>query len=86
MMNELKLHRSETTAANGEAMRLVYNESDDMLDIFWGENGPATGIELTRSHSVTAQSKNRTRHQLDDSPFFNIDGTHGIWAAEFSIG
>ena len=46
-MNDLKLHRIEVIAANGETVRLVYNEDDDMLDIFFGENEPATGIELT---------------------------------------
>ena len=46
-MNELKLHRSEMKAANGETMRLVYDEGGDMLDIFFGENETATGVELT---------------------------------------
>lgn len=46
-MSELKLHRREVTAANGEKVRLVYDESEDMLDVFFGENVPATGIELT---------------------------------------
>jgi len=47
MMNELKLRRSEVLAANGEKIRLVYDEGEDMLDIFFGENEPATGVELT---------------------------------------
>ena len=46
-MSELKLHRSEVTAADGEKIRLVYDEGEDMLDIFFGENEPATGAELT---------------------------------------
>jgi hypothetical protein len=46
-MDDLKLHRTDMIAANGEPIRLVYNESDDILDIFFGENEPATGIELT---------------------------------------
>lgn len=46
-MNDLKLHRSEVLAANGEKVRLVYDEGEDMLDIFFGENEPATGVELT---------------------------------------
>jgi hypothetical protein len=46
-MSELKLHRSEVTAADGEKIRLVYDEGEDMLDIFFGENEPATGVELT---------------------------------------
>jgi hypothetical protein len=47
MMSDLKLHRSEVVAANGEKIRLVYDEGEDMLDIFFGENEPATGVELT---------------------------------------
>lgn len=46
-MSSLKLHRTKVKAANGEAIRLVYDESEDMLDIFFGENEPATGVELT---------------------------------------
>ncbi len=46
-MNELKLHRTEFMTVNGEAVKMVYNEGDDMLDIYFGENEPATGIELT---------------------------------------
>ncbi len=43
----LKLHRNEVMTANGEKIRLVYDENEDLLDIFFGENEPATGIELT---------------------------------------
>ncbi len=46
-MSELKLHRSEVLSANGEKIRLVYDENEDLLDIFFGENEPATGVELT---------------------------------------
>lgn len=46
-MSELKIHRAEIPAANGEKIKLVYDESEDMLDIFFGENESATGVELT---------------------------------------
>jgi len=46
-MSDLKLHRIEAMTANGEKVQLVYDESEDMLDIFFGENEPATGVELT---------------------------------------
>lgn len=46
-MSDLKLHRSEIIASNGEKIRLVYDEGEDMLDIFFGENESATGVELT---------------------------------------
>lgn len=46
-MSDLKLHRKEVKVASGETIRLVYDENGDMLDIFFGENEPATGVELT---------------------------------------
>jgi len=46
-MTDLKLHRTEVWAADGGKIRLVYDESEDMLDIFFDENEPATGVELT---------------------------------------
>ena len=46
-MSDLKLQKTEIKAANGEKIRLVYDESGDMMDIFFGENEPATGVELT---------------------------------------
>lgn len=46
-MSDIKLQYSELPATNGEKIRLVYDKSEDMLDIFFGENEPATGVELT---------------------------------------
>ena len=46
-MSEPRLHRSEVLAANGEKIQLVYDEAGDVLEIFFGENEPATGVELT---------------------------------------
>lgn len=46
-MSDLKLQKTSVKATNGETIRLVYDESGDMLDIFFGENEPATGVELT---------------------------------------
>jgi len=46
-MSDLNLQQSEILAANGEKIRLVYDEGEDMLDIFFDENEPATGVELT---------------------------------------
>jgi hypothetical protein len=46
-MSDLKLHRSEIKDENGLTIRLVYDENEDMLDIFFGENETATGIEVT---------------------------------------
>jgi hypothetical protein len=46
-MSDLKIHRTKMKGENGETISLVYNETEDMLDIFFGENESATGIELT---------------------------------------
>jgi len=46
-MSDLKLQETEIKTINGKAIRLVYDENEDILDIFFGENKPATGIELT---------------------------------------
>ena len=47
-MSALQLSRHECLI-NGEPVRLVYDEEADMLDIFFGENARATGIELTEN-------------------------------------
>jgi hypothetical protein len=44
---DVKLQKTEMTARDGSPVRLVYDEDADILEIFFGENGPATGIELT---------------------------------------
>lgn len=46
-MSDLELHQSEIKTENGETIRITYDKKEDMLDIFFGENEPATGIELT---------------------------------------
>jgi len=46
-MSEPNLHRAEIKDTNGEAIHLVYDEGEDILDIFFGKNEPATGVELT---------------------------------------
>jgi hypothetical protein len=46
-MNNLKLKQTEIKDETGATIRLVYDKNEDMLDIFFGENEPATGIELT---------------------------------------
>jgi len=46
-MNDLVLHKAEITSENGIKIRFVYDEGGDVLEIFFAENEPATGIELT---------------------------------------
>jgi hypothetical protein len=48
-MGVVKLQRTEMVAQDGTPIRLVYDEEADILEIFFGENGPATGLELTSS-------------------------------------
>jgi len=60
-MSDLKLQKTEIKTANGETIRLIYDESGDILDIFFGENKTATGVELTehillRINSATGQA------------------------------
>jgi hypothetical protein len=46
-MNALNLHQTNTTAYDGTPVRLVYDQEADILEIFFGENEVATGIDLT---------------------------------------
>jgi hypothetical protein len=46
-MNELKINNSELKLASGEKANILYNETDDILEIVFNGNKPATGIELT---------------------------------------
>ncbi len=46
-MSKLNLQKRKVIARDGTPVRLVYDEEADILDIIFGENGPATGIELT---------------------------------------
>jgi len=46
-MSKVKLHETEVVAANGETVRLVYERNEDILEVFFGQNEPATGVELT---------------------------------------
>lgn len=46
-MSKLHLQKTEITARDGTPVHLVYDEEADILELFFGENGPATGIELT---------------------------------------
>ena len=46
-MNQLSLYKTQITATDGTPVRLIYDQEADMLEIFFAENEPATGIELT---------------------------------------
>ncbi len=46
-MSKLNLQQVEMTARDGTPVRFVYDEEADMLELFFGENAPAMGIDLT---------------------------------------
>lgn len=46
-MNKPGFHKTEITADDGTPVRMVYDQEADILEIFFGKNEPATGIELT---------------------------------------
>ncbi len=46
-MSKLKTHQTETKSESGQTIRLTYDEDADMMEMFFGENEAATGVELT---------------------------------------
>ncbi len=46
-MDALKLYKTDITAYDGTPVRLAYDQEGDILDIFFGANEPATGVDLT---------------------------------------
>ena len=59
-MVEAKFYETETTASDGTSVRLVYDQETDNLEIFFGENEPATGVELT-DHIILRLNKETRR-------------------------
>jgi hypothetical protein len=46
-MSTLNLSTTDITAHDGTPIRLAYDQEADILEVFFGDNGPATGVELT---------------------------------------
>ncbi len=46
-MSEINFSESVMTATDGTPVRLVHDQEADILEIFFGTNEPATGVELT---------------------------------------
>ena len=46
-MSALNLSQRDMTVYDGTPVRLVYDQEADILEIFFGTNEPATGVELT---------------------------------------
>jgi hypothetical protein len=61
-MSTLHLYQTEMIAHDGTPVRLVYDPEADILEIFFGENEPATGVELT-DHIIMRLNK-QTRRAL----------------------
>ena len=59
-MSKLTFRKTEMTASDGTPVRLVYDQEADILEIFFGKNEPATGIELT-DHIVLRLNKQTQR-------------------------
>ena len=46
-MDKEAFFKTEITATDGTPVRLVYDREADILEIFFGQNEPGTGVELT---------------------------------------
>ncbi len=58
-MSELKLFKTEMTADNGTPVQLIYDREADILEVFFGENQPATGVELTDNIIIRVDQKTK---------------------------
>jgi len=58
-MSDSDLQKAKVIATNGEKIRMEYNAGEDLLDIFFGDNEPATGVELTDSILLRLDQKTK---------------------------
>ncbi len=58
-MSGLELSKTEMLANDGTPLRLVYDQESDLLEIFFGDNESATGIELTDYIILRLNTKTR---------------------------
>jgi len=61
-MSTLNLSQSDITAHDGTPVRLVYDPEANMLEIFFGTNEPATGVELTEH--IVLRLNLQTKHAV----------------------
>lgn len=59
-MDQRKVFETETKTDDGTRVRFVYDQERDILEIFFGENEPATGVELT-DHIILRLNKQTRR-------------------------
>ena len=46
-MSSLKIRTTDILVSDGTPVRLMYDQEADILEIFFGTNEPATGVDLT---------------------------------------
>ncbi len=46
-MDKSEFYESKAVAVDGTSVRFLYDKEADILEIFFGENEPSTGVELT---------------------------------------
>lgn len=46
-MSKINIYKKQISATNGVVIQLAYDEQADILEVVFGQNEPATGIELT---------------------------------------
>ena len=63
--------RTNTIRINGLSIRFVHDEESDILEIFFGENEKATGVELT-DHILLRLNKNTRRAVSITTRHFSI--------------
>jgi len=58
-MDTAAFFKTEITATDGTPVRLVYDREADILEIFFGQNEPGTGVELTDHILLRLNSQTR---------------------------
>lgn len=87
-MSELNLYKTEITANDGTPVRMVYDQEADILEFFFGENEPATGVELTEHIVLRFNKKTRRAVSLMVDNFSILTertGYGGITFKEFAM-
>jgi len=59
-MGKAEFYQTKTIASDGTLVRFVYDQEADIMEIFFGENEPATGVELT-DHIILRLNKQTRR-------------------------
>ena len=84
-MSALNLSQRDITAYDGTPVRLVYDQEADILEIFFGINEPATGIELTDHIVLRLNQQTKCAVVPIAAGFFHSDRTNGVRAAQWPL-